>query len=958
MTDIKEITLWKTQFWKNTSANGGSQAASFKALFNNADMVPIKSWTKKDGQLWGISTPDNLLKLCEKNKGIYEMLHKYPQKVYFDIDKTVPVEGLDDPLYLAKCKRIIEDIFPDGDAAVSGSKTSEKESYHIILNNYVMNSEADKTHLKMIIKHIHSNIDNSFDISVYGKARAMKCFNQGKHTDERIQLIIENDNHKKHLITCFFNPFVKPLPVISEEVHETILIEKSKSTFDIGTLPKMNLSVPEGIEYRELEANDILKLLPLNENDFDFEYIHLVARFCFYNKVSFDQYLSWLKNKHPNLIKNEKGLKMWDALHKFPEVSIDRMKKLLCFFYKHLKKDLSYRDFADTFNIPADKIVPIETIDQTCFKGAEKYSLFNVGMGGGKTAQTIDYLAGQQSFCWIAPNKALGSNTLLRLEEKGIEVTHYETVTTKDKKLGKLAECNKLICCLNSIHYLNDSTFRIIVIDEIETVIDRFLGDFIGKNSPDPAKLKATVWNKLIQLLCSADKVILLDAFITTKTINLINEIEGLNSLKIYSRIYEPTTRTVNYLPNFEMALAEVITKIRNGNKIYIFYPYKNDNNRYKGMENICNLIRSETGKKGIAYNADTDDTVKAQLKNVNCSWKDLDFIVINNIVTCGVNYENLDFDYKYLFIAPHNTPRDIIQVSYRARYLSTGIINICYMGSMNSTNTWLNDCKVMKCKIYNSLYSSMLVEKKAPIKRAFQLFCVKAHYKQKTDIKVINEAVKQEITDLLEKQNFGYNFKSIPTVDFSEVEFIQQQCFAQEATMLEKLALQKYYFINSFVDGSMDCEDEHGNNIMEMAWNEQYLFFFEQLKYVLLNENCVFNKIMKLNKLETIFPSDIKKTKLNKEIIDQIFTEFSFKFIDKTSSAFKIIKEIYNVYFGKALIKTLISPDKHATYFLADEQIVYSFFYFAKANLILDKTLNLTFNNCQADLLDDCIEI
>jgi hypothetical protein len=138
-----------------------------------------------------------------------------------------------------------------------------------------------------------------------------------------------------------------------------------------------------------------------------------------------------------------------------------------------------------------------------------------------------------------------------------------------------------------------------------------------------------------------------------------------------------------------------------------------------------------ETGKKGVFYNADVNDKIKNELQNVNESWSGRDFVLTNNILTCGVNYEKLDFDYKFLFIASHNTPRDIIQVSYRARYLSTGIIYVCYMGRMNTENTWIDDFQKINCPMYTNLFNNILIEKKAPLKRAFQLFCVKAHYRQ-----------------------------------------------------------------------------------------------------------------------------------------------------------------------------------------------------------------------------------
>ena len=145
-------------------------------------------------------------------------------------------------------------------------------------------------------------------------------------------------------------------------------------------------------------------------------------------------------------------------------------------------------------------------------------------------------------------------------------------------------------------------------------------------------------------------------------------------------------------MSNYNTTINDIRTKLIDGQKLFIFYPYKKTMKDFQSMETIFNMLQFATNKKGIFYNADVDDKIKKGLKDVNTAWEKADFIMTNNIITCGVNYENMDFDYCYIFIAAHNTPRDIIQVSYRTRHLNSGIIKICYLGNMNQQNTWLND--------------------------------------------------------------------------------------------------------------------------------------------------------------------------------------------------------------------------------------------------------------------------
>ena len=938
---FKKVTVWKTDFWKCIDKNGGAQDESLKNLTDK--QVPIKSWTIKNGQMWGNCSTDKLLKLIENNNGIYELLHLYPRKVYFDIDKTE--NFIDD--YLINIKNHIETLFPDGDMAVSGSKTPEKESYHIILNNYLIHDKTQLETMKLIVKYMNSSLDDGFDWKVYTKNRVMKAINQSK-TDGRVQEIIENPDYKKHLITCFFNPFVKPIPTMNDNVETEIQIQKSKQTFNIASLPKMVLSTPKNIDFDNITHIEILGLLPIDKS-FDHTYTHLIARYCYYNDITFEKYLSWLANKHGNNNVSNKWQIHWSKLEKFPPVSSARIKQLLSYFYPSIKKDKSYRDFVDTFILPPELIIPIETINQHCFTSEKKYAVFNIGMGGGKTAQTIDFLKTKSSFCWIAPNKALANNTHNRLKEKEIECKHYLDLTTKNKKLGKMNEEYRLITVLNSLHYLDENTsYDTIVIDEIETVLDKFYGDFMEQGQ---LQLKKKIWNNFCMIIASAKKVILLDAFITAKTINFIKKLEGLNSIDIFTRINEPQTRTIVYQNNFEMALHDAITKIKSGCKVFIFYPYKKDYDNIYSMERLYKTIQKETKTDGIFYNADVDDKIKNGLKDVNESWGNKQFVITNNIITCGVNYENLDFDYKYLFIAPHNTPRDIIQVSYRARYLSTGIINVCYMGKMNQQNTWLNDCDKINCPVYSSLYNHILIEKKAPIKRSFQLFCVKAHYKQIADEHKISEQIQKQITELLLEHQLGMDYDSIEDIQQIESERLQQLCIAQEATMFDKMVLQKFFYKKRFIDEGKNDE------IIETAWNENYLFFFEQLKSVFLKSDNVFNKIMKFNNMDTIFPINIKKTKINTEIIDQIFTEFSFKFITKTSTTCKILKEIYNIYFGKRIVKTVYDNENNQNIIYSVDENANLFYEFGKNYLILDNAINITYSNI-IDSNDVCVEI
>jgi hypothetical protein len=52
--------------------------------------IILNSVTKKLGRMWTDTTPDNLLKLTQKDYGLYEVISFFPHKVYFDIDYKGP----------------------------------------------------------------------------------------------------------------------------------------------------------------------------------------------------------------------------------------------------------------------------------------------------------------------------------------------------------------------------------------------------------------------------------------------------------------------------------------------------------------------------------------------------------------------------------------------------------------------------------------------------------------------------------------------------------------------------------------------------------------------------------------------------------------------------------------------------------------------------------------------------
>jgi hypothetical protein len=136
-----------------------------------------------------------------------------------------------------------------------------------------------------------------------------------------------------------------------EPLKEQIAIEKSKRKINLASLPHLNLQTPADLNILRMKPIDMMKLCPYKNNKdvFDFKYVHDIARFAFYNGITFEEYLEW-----GGWTPTAEGIKLWNSLHKFPPFSIEQMKKLLQFYYPALKRDMHMTAFANQFNMPSD----------------------------------------------------------------------------------------------------------------------------------------------------------------------------------------------------------------------------------------------------------------------------------------------------------------------------------------------------------------------------------------------------------------------------------------------------------------------------------------------------------------------------------------------------------------------------------------------------------------------------
>ena len=113
----------------------------------------------------------------------------------------------------------------------------------------------------------------------------------------------------------------------------------------------------------------------------------------------------------------------------------------------------------------------------------------------------------------------------------------------------------------------------------------------------------------------------MLDAFTSKISLDFIKSIEpDANILKL-QREKEVSDRLINPIPKFDGWVQSIINDLNSGKRVFIFYPYKTQTKKIKSMAQIQQIIESRTGKSGLIYNADVNDSITKTLYDVNKVW-------------------------------------------------------------------------------------------------------------------------------------------------------------------------------------------------------------------------------------------------------------------------------------------------------------------------------------------------
>jgi hypothetical protein len=153
---VKSLKVWNVDFFKNGDENGAAVAEAIKTCSN--EQAGIHSQAKKYDILWGCVKSEHFLKFIEFYCGLYEVITKFPHKVYFDIaEKTLKLMKSTNIFFLKReNNNLMRFIF---------------QLPNLLLVSHLLLLKCSFISLN---KHIRETMGNTCDHTVYRKTRDMK----------------------------------------------------------------------------------------------------------------------------------------------------------------------------------------------------------------------------------------------------------------------------------------------------------------------------------------------------------------------------------------------------------------------------------------------------------------------------------------------------------------------------------------------------------------------------------------------------------------------------------------------------------------------------------------------------------------------------------------------------------------------------------------------------------------
>jgi len=289
-------------------------------------------------------------------------------------------------------------------------------------------------------------------------------------------------------------------------------------------------------------------------------------------------------------------------------------------------------------------------------------------MGTGKTIASFKYMEQHSELSMLIITHRRTLATKYEKDLTKLKFTNYMDVTGK----LKVEEHPHLIISVDSLNRLSiSSKWDFIMIDECDQILGQFNSDVM--------KNKQHNFNQFKSCLEDAKQLLLLDEHLyTSRVINFMTELFNRNEIwTIKNQFIVPCNRVVSFINKKQEFTNEILTSVKNGEKIVIPSTSK---------EYLDELLLQINAIKPFGYQVkfytsrNSQDIANDQKEGIVNSWGKVDCIGYTPTVTSGISalFTTAYFDKLYAYVGCGSTDyQSTKQMLWRVRQLKTGEMNI-----------------------------------------------------------------------------------------------------------------------------------------------------------------------------------------------------------------------------------------------------------------------------------------
>ena len=492
---------------------------------------------------------------------------------------------------------------------------------------------------------------------------------------------------------------------------------------------------------------------------------------------------------------------------------------------------------------------------------------------------------------FVSARKSFTAFALNECINQGIPMQSYEG-------LDELSKRPLLFVQVESLWKLESGfqPYDLVVLDESESILKQL-------NSADTHKENLIANHVMLErIVASASRCILMDAFISNRSLEFANTLRSFWPLYI-ENTFQPYKREAIELINGSVKdkrvpaqgafVDRILTAIKDKKRIVIIW-----GSRKTGLE------FEKEHLQGIAYqyyHSGSTPEVRETLSNVNESWKDLKVLMYTSTITVGISYTGPEFDEAFLWgCAGAAGPRDIAQALLRVRSLKAN--KLTYTSELRGpSNTTLGleaiSEEVLQKKKRNAQDHPLLSWQSAPVwVEQNYIYNKNEERVSQAEYKVVLRQYLEASGYTIKKEVIGGEFevlKPIDPVPFDDIRVINSQeadkikweMKRDESNPEDIMAYNKYKFMLQLTGDYKEIWEQYFLELQSQRhfWNlirekhESLADYakgeskraYSQMTSSTLEQRTILEKVLNILGLE--HSQDDKSVKIDKAIVDKL---------------------------------------------------------------------------------------